>query len=570
MSKMKIGSRITLSVLATVIPLFAITGIAVSLFTVAHMKRAYVNGIQGSTAAALQVFESDKAKIENYIRFLASNPAFQAAAEQGISYGDKDSLAKMLKSTIAFLDVDALEVVDKNGKSVERVTRKTGAAPGAPLTAKFLATITNEQSAIEISPAGVAVVSLAPVKMDTALLGYLRLEITCGAAYLDNIGNQFNADLAVLDGDTVAATSWEKGQEVQLDPSLVTAVTQQHTNLVTMAKAAAGIPNFVAYAPLLTRSASGKPTVLLMTSSAVDYQTTITSTYWGLGGGILLVSLIIGMIVLQIARSIAGPLGNIAGRLAASASQMTASAKQSAHNSGQLAQGASQQASSLEETSASLEEMASMTQQNADNATMANGTAKEASHLADQGVDSMKRMQEAIDRIKSSASETAKIIKTIDEIAFQTNLLALNAAVEAARAGEAGKGFAVVAEEVRNLARRSAEAAKHTADLIEGSQKNADAGVQVTTEVATNLSGIKVNAGKVATLITEIATACKEQTQGISQLSSAVTDMDKVVQQNAANAEESASAAEEIASRVTEVNNMVAELNAIVSGSTTS
>ena len=231
-----------------------------------------------------------------------------------------------------------------------------------------------------------------------------------------------------------------------------------------------------------------------------------------------------------------------------------------------LAQGASEQASSLEETSSALEEMASMTRQNADNANQANGAAKEANAMALEGVNSMKRMADAIERIKNSASETAKIIKTIDEIAFQTNLLALNAAVEAARAGEAGKGFAVVAEEVRNLARRSAEAAKTTADLIEGAQKNAEAGVNVSTEVAKNLSGIQDKAGKVATLIAEIAAASKEQSQGIDQVNTAVSEMDKVVQQNAANAEESASASEELSSQAQELSAMVEDLSAIVGG----
>jgi methyl-accepting chemotaxis protein len=239
--------------------------------------------------------------------------------------------------------------------------------------------------------------------------------------------------------------------------------------------------------------------------------------------------------------------------------QISQGSDQVAQASQSLAQGASEQASSLEETSSSMEEMSSMTRQNADNANKADRLMNETKTLVGTGVDAMGRMSNAIEKIQVSASETAKIIKTIDEIAFQTNLLALNAAVEAARAGEAGKGFAVVAEEVRNLARRSAEAAKSTADLIEGSQKNAEAGVQVAQEVATALASIQDSSGKVATLVGEIAAASKEQAQGIEQINTAISEMDKVVQQNAASSEESSSAAEELASQAQ-------ELNAIISG----
>jgi methyl-accepting chemotaxis protein len=278
------------------------------------------------------------------------------------------------------------------------------------------------------------------------------------------------------------------------------------------------------------------------------------------------VALVVALVAFVFARSLVRPIQAVIAGVTQSSGRVSSASGQVSASSQELAQGASEQASSLEETSSALEEMASMTRQSADNASQANATAKEASSLAETGVESMERMTEAIARIKTSASETAKIIKTIDEIAFQTNLLALNAAVEAARAGEAGKGFAVVAEEVRNLARRSAEAAKTTADLIEGSQKNADAGVAVTAEVAKNLGGIKENVGKVATLIGEIASASKEQSQGIDQVNTAVSEMDKVVQRNAANAEKSASAAQELTGQASELGSMVDQLVGIVGG----
>ncbi len=178
----------------------------------------------------------------------------------------------------------------------------------------------------------------------------------------------------------------------------------------------------------------------------------------------------------------------------------------------------------------------------------------------------MVKMSTAINEIQKSASETAKIIKVIDEIAFQTNLLALNAAVEAARAGEAGKGFAVVAEEVRNLAMRSAEAAKNTASMIEESVNNSKNGVAISVEVGKVLEEITASNTKVASLVGEIAAASQEQSQGISQVNTAVGQMDKVTQSNAANAEESASASEELSSQAEQLRGMVQELLALVGG----
>jgi len=245
-------------------------------------------------------------------------------------------------------------------------------------------------------------------------------------------------------------------------------------------------------------------------------------------------------------------------QVAIGADQVASASVQVSSGGQSLSQGASEQASSLEEVSSSLQEMSSMTKQNTLNAREANNVAIEARDSAQRGVESMSRMSLAINKIKTSSDSTSKIVKTIDEIAFQTNLLALNAAVEAARAGDAGKGFAVVAEEVRNLAMRSAEAAKNTANLIEEAVKNSENGVSINAEVLKNFQEITEKINKVSQVVAEIAAASEQQDQGISQVNKAVEQMNQLTQQNAANAEESASAAEEMSSQSEEMRSMVA------------
>ncbi len=259
-------------------------------------------------------------------------------------------------------------------------------------------------------------------------------------------------------------------------------------------------------------------------------------------------------------RYLIGPMQKIINKLTAISSQLFVSTSHIATSSQTLADGASQQAASLEETSSSLEEMSSMTKQNAENAEKGKDLASQARTSADFGSAEMKGMSEAMNDIKTASDGISRIIKTIDEIAFQTNILALNAAVEAARAGDAGMGFAVVADEVRNLAQRSAQAAKETATKIEDSILKSEKGVQISAKVEQALAEILAKVRMVDDLSAEIASASKEQREGIQQLNTAVSQMDKVTQATAATAEESASTAEELNSHAKTLKMVVEEL----------
>ena len=279
--------------------------------------------------------------------------------------------------------------------------------------------------------------------------------------------------------------------------------------------------------------------------------------------GAVLVTVIVGV---MIARGLIRGIDGIIGNLEVTSNQTLSASEQVAESSTQLAEGANEQAASLEETSATVEEMSSMTRNNAENAKKVEDLAGETKDSTTKGVQAMERMVVAMNDIKVSSDETAKIIKTIDEIAFQTNLLALNAAVEAARAGDAGRGFAVVAEEVRNLAQRSAEAAKSTSEMIEESQNRADAGVRVGEEVNEILSGINGAVDKVNGLIREVSTASNEQARGLEQLTKALGQLEGVTQSNASSAEENSSSSAQLTAQAQALMTVVNDLAQMIYG----
>jgi len=282
----------------------------------------------------------------------------------------------------------------------------------------------------------------------------------------------------------------------------------------------------------------------------------------GIALAALVVLLVAGAWRFQLA--VSRPLSLMAGRLDAAARALTRLCGHATSSSQTVADGASSQAASLEETSASLEEVSTMTKRNTESASRAREGATRTRTAAEAGAADMEQMKAAMDAIKASSANIGKIIKTIDEIAFQTNLLALNAAVEAARAGEAGMGFAIVAEEVRRLAQRSAVAARETAEKIEDSIAKGAHGGEISDRIGQALTEILGRAREVDNVVAEIASASNEQSEGLAQVVTAVTQVGHVTQANAAGAEESAASTVEMNQEVGVLRAAVGELRLLL------
>lgn len=289
---------------------------------------------------------------------------------------------------------------------------------------------------------------------------------------------------------------------------------------------------------------------------------------------ILLIVLIAGLGILialglMISNMISKPIKEAIDGLSTGSDEVSSAASQVASASQALAEGASEQAAAVQETSSTLEETSSMVHQNRENTQQAAVLARQAKQYAEKSNDEMVKMSTSMTDLKNSSNEIAKIIKVIDEIAFQTNILSLNAAVEAARAGDAGKGFAVVAEEVRNLAQRSAQAAKDTTVIIESNIDLSESSVNIAKAVKESVESIGEQATKVSDLLEEISVATNEQAQGVEQINKAVSQMEMALQSNAATADESASASRSLQEQAINVRDIVDSLIVLVDGAGT-
>jgi methyl-accepting chemotaxis protein/methyl-accepting chemotaxis protein-1 (serine sensor receptor) len=284
------------------------------------------------------------------------------------------------------------------------------------------------------------------------------------------------------------------------------------------------------------------------------------------GIALLTLGVTAALLLAWVVRSVNARLRTTAAELKQGSEQVVSAASQVSTSSQSLSQGATEQAASLEETSASMEEMASMTRKNAEHAQHAAELVTGVAQQVQASNTALTEMVASMSAIQESSNKVAKIIKTIDEIAFQTNILALNAAVEAARAGQAGMGFAVVADEVRNLAQRSAQAAKDTAALIEESISRSQEGSGKVAQVATAIGTITTSVSEVQAIVHEVREASRQQTQGIDQVTQALSQMEKVTQTTAATAEESAAASEELNAQAEASMHSVRTLEEMVGG----
>jgi methyl-accepting chemotaxis protein len=558
----KVTLRIVAGILVGIVPVVVIAAVLLTRANQSSLLSAY----QGNVANGFRHSLSNQGEnLSRYLDVWTVNPSFKSALEAAVSYGDITSMEARATETLASGELNAVGIYNLNGSAVVRVDKPEAAVLDLDAFVKSAAKSDRPYRAIYSVPQGLLFVAAAqaPVANQPNVLVIVANVLAAGD--LTDIGRSVNGEVVLLRGGVAIAANEASNGKIAVNGDLQKAATEAQSSLQEISGAAENA-RFVTYVPVLETGRGNDAICGAVITDATGYMKAQRRS--------ILIWVLTAAALILVATGVAVVVG---GRIGASikkaivtldntAVETSASIGQIRSASQLLADGSSEQAASLEETSASLEEMSSMTKRNAESAAQAKDLSAQTRSAADHGMLAMTEMKRAMDDIKASSDGIAKIIKTIDEIAFQTNLLALNAAVEAARAGEAGAGFAVVADEVRSLARRSAESARETAEKIEEAIRKSEHGVSISAKVGDALGQIVDRAQKVDSLVGEIAEASQEQSRGISQVNGAVSQMDRITQTNASSAEETSSVALQLDAQAITLKTAIEGLHHLVSG----
>lgn len=592
---MKISAKIILLNIAVI----AVLGASTTFVLFTTVKRGFEDNATSDLSARQANVTSDIEQVASHCREAGLLGAARPDLIEAVASKNTEVVQRIGKEIMEATGLDLVTVADIQGKVIGR-----GHSPQA---GDSVQNQLNVQQALQgnvlvgVEEGSVVKLSMragVPIRKAGVIIGSLTAGTDVSTdRFVDAIKKRYGVEFTVFQNDVRMATTVIKDGKrmngVPMDnPAVIEAVLKKGGVFANINKIG-GVPYNTVYWPL--KGADGKIAgMYFIGRSRAHIQEAYAGTIYSGGTLMFFIALLAFAISVYISRRINTDIRQVMTALDDNSNQLLSASHQVASASQALAQGATEQASSLEETSASLEEMASMTRRNSESAQNTRTSATRASTSAQTGARKMaemsqameairlssKQLHEAMDAIKSSNDEVTRIIKTINEIAFQTNILALNAAVEAARAGSAGMGFAVVADEVGNLAQKCAQAARETATKIDTAVQRGELGTHANQvmvehldslsskahEVEQQLLDIVDQAKQVDTLVTEIATASMEQTDGIGQVNKAVSEMDKITQSNAANAEESASASEELNAQALSLQSAVEELRFMVEG----
>ena len=547
-------------------------GSAICLVVLVVLSRTFnrqaADAVSLSSQGIDRLLRQDIDRTLNAVQIAAASSDLAQSAAGGASA----ALAARLEEVVRHSGTDYACLIDPTGTPVA----EAGKPPAAPMrVADSMVRLAVEGRALagfEVPAAGrLEFRAAAPVMADGKPRWILVLgTVLDGRTVLvDEVKRIYDVECTLFAGDTRAATTIVRDGKrftgTKMDnPAVLESVLRQGNPFFNRNRIG-GLEYDTAYWPL--RAADGTVVGMGFIGRDRDHvRTAYLHLFVTIAGSIAAVGVVILALSLWMARSIGAHVHGLVGSLLSGSDEVTGAAAQVSTASQRLAAASSRQASELEEASASLEEISSMVRSNTDNAEQSTAFAQQARTAAEHGVQEMEAMGNAMQAIKASSDDIAKIIKTIDEIAFQTNILALNAAVEAARAGEAGAGFAVVAEEVRSLAQRSAAAAKETETQISAAISRTAQGVEGSAKVGASLGQIVELVRKVDELSAEVCTASREQSQGLELLTKSVGSMDSLTQDNAASSEETASAATELSSQAQALRDTARSLLLFVDG----